>query len=124
TDVVRAHEQKLVSQLLVGLREIPGITIYGPGDAELQCGVVSFNVDGAMPSEVGLILDEQFGIMARTGLHCAPSAHRTLGTFPTGTVRFSFGWFNTTSEVEGSLEALRKIASWAARKSEVTTWTG
>ncbi len=123
-DVVRAHEQKLVSQLIAGLRRIPGITIYGPGDATLQCGVVSFNVDGATPSEAGLILDEQFGIMARTGLHCAPSAHRTLGTFPTGTVRFSFGWFNTTAEVEVSLEALRKIASWAARKRGVATWTG
>jgi cysteine desulfurase family protein len=124
TDAVRAHEQKLVSQFLAGLREIPGITIYGPGDAALQCGVVSFNVGRASPSEVGLILDEQFGIMARTGLHCAPAAHRTLGTFPAGTVRFSFGWFNTTAEVENSLEALRKTASWAARKSEVTTWTG
>ncbi len=124
TEAVRTHEQKLVSQLLRGLREIPGITIYGPGEAAFQCGVVSFNVDGAMPSEVGLILDEQFGIMARTGLHCAPSAHRTLGTFPTGTVRFSFGWFNTIAEVDASLEALRKIAPWAARKSEAATWTG
>src|SRR5262249_10721896 len=123
-DLVRAHEQKLVSQFLVGLHKIPNITTYGPGDAALQCGVVSFNVDRAAPSEVGLILDEQFGIMARTGLHCAPSAHRTLGTFPTGTVRFSFGWFNTAAEVEVSLEALSKIASWAARKSGVSTWTG
>jgi len=120
----REHERELVSQLIVGLSEIPGITIYGPRDAALQCGVVSFNVDGAMPSEVGLILDEQFGIMARTGLHCAPSAHRTLGTFPTGTVRFSFGWFNTTAEVDGALEALHKIARWAksAAKDEVKTW--
>jgi selenocysteine lyase/cysteine desulfurase len=114
-----------VSQIRAGLSEIPGITIYGPGNAELQCGAVSFNIDGAMPSEVGLILDEQFGIMARTGLHCAPSAHRTLGTFPTGTVRFSFGWFNTREEVDAALEALRKIARWAktAAKNEVKTWT-
>jgi selenocysteine lyase/cysteine desulfurase len=66
-----------------------------------------------MPSEVGLILDESFGIMTRTGLHCAPSAHRTLDTFPTGTVRFSFGWFNTPGEVEVAVKALREIAAWA-----------
>ena len=124
-DSVRARARELVSQIRAGLSEIPGITIYGPGNAELQCGAVSFNIDGAMPSEVGLILDEQFGIMARTGLHCAPSAHRTLGTFPTGTVRFSFGWFNTREEVDAALEALRKIALWAksAAKNEVKTWT-
>ncbi|MBI2817976.1 MAG: aminotransferase class V-fold PLP-dependent enzyme [Acidobacteria bacterium] len=80
---------------------------------ELRCGVVSFNLTGAMPSEVALVLDRSFGIMARSGLHCAPSAHRTLGTFPTGTVRFSFGWFNTSAEVETALSALREIAVWA-----------
>jgi len=122
---LQAHEQKLVSQLIAGLLEIPEVTLYGPADALIQSGVVSFNIDGATPSEVGLILDEQFGIMARTGLHCAPSAHRTLGTFPTGTVRFSLGWFNTPAEVDSALEALRKIAEWSkpAAKNEVKTWT-
>jgi cysteine desulfurase family protein len=112
-EAVKTHERKLVAQFLAGASEISGITLYGPRDAELQCGVVSFNVAGAMPSEVGLILDESFGIMARTGLHCAPSAHRTLGTFPTGTVRFGFGWFNTPGEVDVALKALREIAVWA-----------
>ena len=124
-DSVTAHERKLVSQLILGLSAIPGLTVYGPRDAALRCGVVSFNMDGVMPSEVGLILDEKFGIMARTGLHCAPSAHHTLGTFPTGTVRFSFGWFNTPAEVDRGLEALRQIAVWAKPgvKREVRTWT-
>jgi len=121
-DLVRAHEQKLAAQLMTGLERIPGIKTYGPQDASIQCGVVSFNVDGAAPSEVGLILDQQFGIMARTGLHCAPSAHQTLGTFPAGTVRFSFGWSNTPAEVEAALEALRKISAWAQSKA-TTTWT-
>jgi selenocysteine lyase/cysteine desulfurase len=53
--------------------------------------------------------------MARTGLHCAPAAHRTLGTFPAGTVRFSFGWSNTEAEVDTALQALRQIAAWAAK---------
>ena len=119
-EAVQAHERKLVAQFLAGAAEISGITLYGPKDAALQCGVVSFNVAGAMPSEVGLILDQSFGIMARTGLHCAPSAHRTLGTFPTGTVRFSFGWFNTSAEVGLALEALREIAVWAANGAVVS----
>ncbi len=120
-DAVRAHERNLVAQFLAGASEISGITLYGPGDAALQCGLVSFNVAGATPSEVGVILDESFGIMARTGLHCAPAAHRTLGTFPTGTVRFSFGWFNTPTEVEVALGALREIAAWA-EKGAVSAW--
>jgi len=114
-EAVMAHERKLVAQFLAGAAEISGITLYGPRDAALQCGVVSFNVAGAMPSEVGLLLDQSFGIMARPGLHCAPSAHRTLGTFPTGTVRFSFGWFNTPDEVDAAVEALREIAVWATK---------
>lgn len=119
-EAVKRHEQKLVGQFLAGASEISGITLYGPRDAALQCGVVSFNVAGAMPSEVSLILDQSFAIMARSGLHCAPSAHRSLGTFPTGTVRFSFGWFNTPGEVEMGLEALRDIAGWAAKGAAVS----
>jgi selenocysteine lyase/cysteine desulfurase len=123
-NTVRMHEQQLVAEFLSGASEIPGIILYGPRDAALHCGVVSFNVAGAMPSEVALILDESFAIMARSGLHCAPVAHRTLGTFPTGTVRFSFGWFNTPAEVQRALEALREVASWAGEGKEVAnTWT-
>jgi selenocysteine lyase/cysteine desulfurase len=123
-EAVKVHEQTLVAQFLAGASEVPGITLYGPRDAALQCGVVSFNVAGAMPSEVALILDESFEIMARSGLHCAPAAHRTLDTFPAGTVRFSFGWFNTAAEVHRALVALREVALWAAESREVAnTWT-
>jgi selenocysteine lyase/cysteine desulfurase len=128
-EAVRTHERKLVAQFLAGASDIPGIALYGPRDPSLQCGVVSFNVAGAVPSEVGLILDQSFEIMSRTGLHCAPSAHRTLGTFPEGTVRFSFGWFNTPAEVETALKALQQIAAWAAKgatssdSDRVRTWT-
>jgi len=113
-EAVEVYERKLVAQFLAGAAEISGIKLHGPKDPVRQCGVVSFNVAGATPSEVGLILDESFGIMARTGLHCAPATHRTMGTYPTGTVRFSFGWFNTAAEVEQALKALREIAAWAA----------
>jgi selenocysteine lyase/cysteine desulfurase len=115
-EAVRAHELGLVERFLSGASAIPGVSIVGPRDAALACGVVSFNVAGATPSEVGLVLDETYGIMARTGLHCAPSAHRTAGTFPGGTVRFSFGWFNTAAEIDRSLAALGEISRWAARE--------
>jgi len=113
-EAVREHERGLVDRFTTGAEEITGIEVYGPSDNRLRCGVVSFNVAGAVPSEVGLILDQSFGILCRTGLHCAPAAHRSIGTFPAGTVRFSFGWFNTLAEVDASLAALRKIAAWAA----------
>lgn len=112
-DTIWEHERKLVDRFVAGANGIPGLEIYGPHDSRNRCGVVSFNVNGAVPSEVGLILDQSFAILARTGLHCAPAAHRTLGTFPTGAVRFSFGWFNTPVQVDAALDALRKIATWA-----------
>ena len=126
-EAVKTHEQGLVAQFIAGGSAIQGITVYGPRDAALHCGVVSFNVAGVMPSEVALILDESFDLMARSGLHCAPAAHRTLETFPTGTVRFSFGWFNTPAEVERALGALREIAAWGAASKTpvglVKSWT-
>lgn len=112
-ETVCAHERRLVARFLDTAGAIPGVTIYGPSAAASRCGIVSFNVADASPSEVGLLLDETFGIMARTGLHCAPAAHRTIGTFPAGTVRFGFGWFNTAAEVDAAVDALRRIAAWA-----------
>lgn len=113
------HERELVAQFLKGAAEIPGMIVYGTENSAQGCGIVSFNLASATPSEVSLMLDESFGIMSRPGLHCAPAAHRTLGTFPAGTVRFSFGWFNTASEIEKSLQALREISAWAARAAAV-----
>jgi len=63
-----------------------------------------------MPSEVALELDERFAILSRPGLHCAPAAHRTVGTFPQGTVRFGFGFFNTGEEIAAALTAIRELA--------------
>jgi cysteine desulfurase family protein len=111
-DAVRAHEQRLVARFLEATLDSAAITVHGTRDAARQCGVVSFSVAGATPSEVGLLLDESFGIMARAGLHCAPAAHRTIDTFPDGTVRFGFGWFNTLAEIDASIAALRQIARW------------
>jgi len=63
------------------------------------------------PSEAALAFDENHGIMSRPGLHCAPAAHKTIGTFPHGTNRFSFGYFNTPEQIDRALEGIEKIAS-------------
>jgi cysteine desulfurase/selenocysteine lyase len=106
---IRAHEVALTQRLIAGLRAIPGVTVYGCCDAELQTATVSFNVAGMEPSEVGLRLDDEYGVMCRVGLHCAPTAHKTLGTFPVGTVRFGLSAFNTLDEVEAALAAVGEL---------------
>lgn len=107
---VRVHEVALTRRLLEGLAAIPGVTVYGLRDAERQVATVSFNVQGLEPSTVGLRLDEEFGLLCRVGLHCAPAAHRTMGTFPGGAVRWSLGYYNTAQEVDVALAALAAIA--------------
>lgn len=112
-DRVGGHERALVERFRTGAAAIPGVVVYGPADAEARCGVLSFNVESMTSSEVGTMLDQDFDIMSRVGLHCAPGAHRTIGTFPTGTVRFGFGYSNTVAEVDLALDAVAEIASWA-----------
>lgn len=107
---IRAHEVALAQQLLHGLDQVPRVTVYGTLDAELQTATVSFNIAGVAPSQVGMQLDEEFGVLCRVGLHCSPAAHRTLGTFPIGTVRFGLAAFNTPTEVDQALAAVREIA--------------
>jgi len=108
---IRAHEEALTGRFMRGLREIPGIDQYGPEDPARRTAIVSFNIEGLSPSEAAQELDERFAIMSRPGLHCAPAAHRTIGTFPRGTVRFAFGAFNRSAEIDDALEAVRTLAS-------------
>jgi cysteine desulfurase family protein len=108
-DAIRRHEVELTQRLVAGLLEIPGVTVHGGLDAQRQTATVSFTVDGRAPSDVGLYLDDEHGIMCRVGLHCAPAAHKTLGSFPTGTVRFGLGAFSTVNEVDAALDALRGL---------------
>jgi len=107
---IRAHEVALAQPLIHGLSRIDGVTVYGTLDPELQTATVSFNIAGMEPSEVGLRLDDDYGIMCRVGLHCAPTAHKTIGTFPDGTVRFGLSAFNTMDEVEAALVAVGELA--------------
>ncbi len=107
---IRSYEEELTGRLLEGLARIDGVRTYGPRDPSRQTAVVSVNVDGKTPSEVGALLDERYDIAVRVGLHCAPSAHRTIGTFPEGTVRISLSYLNEKDDVDAVVDALAEIA--------------
>jgi selenocysteine lyase/cysteine desulfurase len=91
------------------LRRIPGLILYGPDDPQRSTAVVSFTLAGRRVSGIGQRLDEQFGILCRVGLHCAPAAHRSLGTFPEGTVRLAPGIFTTPEEIAETIRAVEAI---------------
>jgi cysteine desulfurase family protein len=110
-DEIRRHEMDLVARFLAGIEPIEGVETYGPEDPQQRTAIVSLNIHGIPSSEVAYRLDREFDIQTRPGLHCSPHAHRTLQTFPAGTVRFSFGFFNTMEHVERAVEALQTIAS-------------
>ena len=109
-DKIRQHELELTQKLIEGLKEISGVVVYGEDQIKDRVAVISFNIKEQLSSEVGLRLDEEYNIMSRVGLHCAPAAHKTIGTFPTGTIRFSMSWFNTFEEVEQAILAVKNIA--------------
>ena len=108
---IRTHEQSLLQQLLKGLAQIKGIILYGQNDGFKHAPILSFNLKGHKPGEAGAILDQAFDIKVRTGLHCAPAAHKTLGTFPLGTIRLSPGYFNTIEDINFTLQAVERIAT-------------
>lgn len=107
------HETVLARVLVDGLRRIDGVQVFcGPGDP--LTGVVSFTVDGLDVTLAATVLDESFGLAVRSGLHCAPSAHRALGTLPSGTVRASFGYFNTREHAEALVSAVGEVKRGAS----------
>ncbi len=108
---IRDHEKHMTEGLLKGLNGLERVRVFGPMDPEKQTAVVSIQVDGMSPSEVGLRLDRDCSICVRTGLHCAPAAHRTIQSFPQGTVRISMGMSNSMEDVERTVEALRWLTS-------------
>jgi len=133
-DRIRDHEMQLTRAFLDDLYHVQGVTIYGPLDAKYQTATVSFTFDSIMPNaddpgftgcgsinlawmedgipmtEAGDLLDSEHDILVRTGLHCAPLAHETLGTYPEGTIRVSFGYFNTLEDVAYTTRVIRTIA--------------
>ncbi|SHK04423.1 aminotransferase class V-fold PLP-dependent enzyme [Tepidibacter formicigenes] len=110
-DKIRNHEEELTQYFIEGLKEIPMIKIYGPKNSKKQSSVVSINIGEEDSSEISYVLDSVFNIATRSGLHCAPLAHKTLGTFEQGTVRFSIGYFNKKEDIDKALDALKNIVN-------------
>jgi cysteine desulfurase family protein len=106
---IRNHESALLLMLLEGLAGLPGLTIHGPGNPDLQLAVVSFTVEGMDPAEVNTYLEEMTGIRVRVGLHCSPFSHRTIGTYPEGTVRVSPGIYNTEENIQTLIDGVRDM---------------
>ena len=104
---IHNYEMKITKHFIDGVKEIEGITLYGCLDEKKQTSTISFNINGMSQSEACFILDEEYDIMSRVGLHCAPSAHKTIGTFPDGTIRFGLGYFTKIEEIDFALEVLK-----------------
>jgi cysteine desulfurase / selenocysteine lyase len=107
---IHAREMGLLRKLREGLSQIEGVSLYCSEDLAGHVALLTANVQGVDAEDVGNILDADFGIAVRTGLHCAPLVHRDLGTSPGGAVRFSFGPFNTEDHVDRAVAAMWEIA--------------
>jgi cysteine desulfurase family protein len=112
-ETIRLHEERLTRLLLEGLTRIPGVTVHGPPPGANRGSAVSLTMTGKSVADLAFLLDRHYGVMARAGLHCAPAAHRSIGTFPQGTLRLSPGFFNTEGEIQAVLAALARISSEA-----------
>ena len=108
-EAVRSHDLALAEQFLSGLDTLSGVRLLGPETLRDRVAVFSLDFPGQDNAAVGDRLEREFGILTRCGLHCAPNAHKTLGTYPAGTVRFSFGWYNTPADVDAALRAIACI---------------
>ena len=108
-DALRAHELSLTERFLRGLSGLEGVRLCGGTELSRRVGVISVDFPGQDNAALAERLEREFGILTRCGLHCAPAAHRTLGTFPEGTVRFSLGAFSTPEDVDAALAAIRSF---------------
>lgn len=106
---IRSKEKDLTEYFLDKLKKLDSVTIYGKSSAENRCPVVSINIGEEDSSEISYILDEVYNIATRPGLHCSPLAHTTIGTLERGTVRFSFGYYNTKEEIDYVIDSIRDI---------------
>lgn len=109
-DSIRGHELTLTERLRSGISVIPGARLYGPG-GEQSVGVVSLNLANWDPSDLAVSLEDDFGILTRPGLHCAPLAHQAIGSFPVGTVRLSLGYSTTDEEIDLTIAALSALSN-------------
>jgi cysteine desulfurase family protein len=110
TKSIYSHEKELLDIFINELRKNPKIEIYGPKDINLRCGVVPINILDIDSSEVAFKLDNEYNIAVRPGLHCAPLAHKTIGTEKIGAVRFGIGPFNKKTDILSAVRALNEIS--------------
>lgn len=115
-DVLQAHETALTARFLAGLTDIPGIRLVGSWETVSRVGVLSLDFSPLDNGEVAYRLERDYGILTRCGLHCAGSAHKALGSFPGGTVRFSLGWYNTEQDVDAALRGIRETTALSASR--------
>lgn len=106
---IHEHEYQLVQTMMESLAALDGVELYGPRPGRDRLGLLSFNIKGANPYDVASWLDEQYGIMVRAGLHCAPCAHRVLGTIDTGCLRAGVGIFNNQQDIDKMVEAVESF---------------
>jgi len=111
---IREHDERLCELFLERTGGVENLTVYGPRAIQDRAGVFSVNVAGLGPQELTDLLERDFGLLTRPGIHCAPLAHKTIGTYPAGTCRFSFGPFTTPEQVRRAADALVRVASRAA----------
>jgi selenocysteine lyase/cysteine desulfurase len=102
------HERGLIAYAIERMSGLPQVTLHCPMDPAVRGAVLSFTIAGKDSAAVAFDLDQRFDIAVRAGLHCAPRAHRTLGTFPGGTVRMSPGWFTTRKDIALFIDAVEK----------------
>lgn len=108
-DNIRKKEEELTAYFLKEIKEISQLKIIGKEDIKERSFVVSVQTIGMDESTMAFLLDSQYHILTRVGMHCAPNAHKTLGTFPEGTLRFSFGYHNTKDEIDTAIRAIKTI---------------
>ena len=110
-ETLHSQTMEVTRLFLEGINAIKGIEIIGENGMNGRTSVVSLHFPGSDNAVIAYELDKYYGIMTRSGMHCAPSAHQTLGTFPHGTVRFSFSHTNTSEEIHHALNALDKLTA-------------
>lgn len=108
---IRNHEEELAQYMIDEILKIDGITLYGPKSAKERAAVIALNIRDLDSGEVTFRLDREFDIATRSGIHCAPLAHESIGTIKQGAVRFSLGYFTKKEEIDEAIKALKIIAS-------------
>jgi selenocysteine lyase/cysteine desulfurase len=119
---IHAQEMALVQRLVNGLKRIGGVKTYCCDSLDHHLATVTMNVEGMEAGDVGIMLDVDFNIATRTGLHCAPLVHKQLGTAAIhGGVRFAVGPFNTEQHIDAALEGITEIAARARTRTAMLT---